>query len=124
VTIDGKKTSKGVHRMVAEAWIPNPTNLPEVNHKDLNRYNNHADNLEWMTHGENIEYSYKMEGRSATGENNARALVTESEVIQICELLQQGLSAAEVRDRGFDYDRVRKIKVRQNWTHVSQNYTW
>lgn len=124
VKIDGKNTSKAVHRLVAEAWIPNPNNLPEVNHKDLNRYNCHKDNLEWMTHGQNIEYSYKMEGRSATGENNARAVVTEAVVVQICELLEQGLSAAEIRDKGFDYGRVRAIKRGQNWQHISKNYKW
>lgn len=38
-----------IHRLVAKAFIPNPNNLPEVNHKDLNKMNNHSDNLEWST---------------------------------------------------------------------------
>lgn len=49
----------GVHILVAKAFIPNPNNLPEVNHKDFNRKNPCADNLEWVTHQENIEYSRK-----------------------------------------------------------------
>lgn len=124
VRIDGKHTSKGVHRLVAEAWIENPEDLEEVNHKDCDRYNNHMDNLEWVTHGDNIAYSFETEGRSATGENNARCKTAESDVIRICELLQQGLSAAQIRDEGFDYGRVRSIRARRNWTHISENYVW
>lgn len=49
----------GVHILVAKAFIPNPNNLPEVNHKDFDRKNPRVDNLEWVTHQENIEYSRK-----------------------------------------------------------------
>jgi hypothetical protein len=45
-----------IHRLVAEAFIPNPDNLPEVNHKDENKLNNCADNLEWCTKQYNMNY--------------------------------------------------------------------
>jgi len=47
LTVSGKKLYKVVHRLVAKAFIPNPDELPEVNHKDGNKLNNHYLNLEW-----------------------------------------------------------------------------
>lgn len=46
-----------VHRLVAIAYIPNPNNLPEVNHKDYNRQNPHVNNLEWISRKDNVNYS-------------------------------------------------------------------
>ncbi len=48
-----------VHRLVAEHFIPNPNNLPEVNHKDTNINNNTISNLEWVTKKENERHSRK-----------------------------------------------------------------
>lgn len=54
---DGKSRVHRIHRLVAIAFIPNPDNLPEVNHKDENTANNNVDNLEWCTKLYNLNYS-------------------------------------------------------------------
>lgn len=47
-----------VHRLVALTWLPNPNNLPTINHKDCNPKNNAVTNLEWCTQGYNNQYSF------------------------------------------------------------------
>lgn len=49
---DNKSTKFTIHRLLAEAFIPNPTNKPTVDHKDGNRLNNSLDNLRWATYSE------------------------------------------------------------------------
>lgn len=58
---NGKRIYRGygIHILVAKAFVPNPDNKPEVNHKDFNRANPKAENLEWVTRKENMEYSAK-----------------------------------------------------------------
>lgn len=124
INIDGKRKCKALHRLLAEAFIPNPDNLPEVNHIDANRTNNSLDNLEWVTHGQNIRHSYKMQNRSAVGVNNANVTITEDTVKEICELLQKGFKSSKIRDLGYPYNIVRQIKSKAIWIHISSNYNF
>lgn len=54
---------RGVHNLVAEAFVPNTEGLPEVNHKDGNKENNREDNLEWTTRSGNVLHSLNLKGK-------------------------------------------------------------
>lgn len=54
---DGVGTYMKIHRLVGEAFIENPENKAEINHKDFNKTNNNVENLEWATHQENVAHA-------------------------------------------------------------------
>ena len=60
LTKDGESKTHSVHRLVAEAFIPNPNHLPQINHKDGNAKNNQVDNLEWCTCQDNLLHSFRI----------------------------------------------------------------
>lgn len=62
----GNKQNKKIHRLVAEAFIANPNNYPIINHKDENKLNNNANNLEWCTYSYNTLYGSGIEKRRNT----------------------------------------------------------
>lgn len=73
---------KKVHKLVAEAFIPNPLNLPEVNHIDGNRWNNNVWNLEWSTHNDNMHHA-SINNLLKQGEDHTSHKLTQQQVMEI-----------------------------------------
>lgn len=95
---DGEKKQTPAHRLVAEAFIPNPNNLPFVNHKDENPSNNNANNLEWCDRTYNNNY----------GGHNARSAISRSKAV-----MQYTLDGKFVKEWLSGTDASRQLSIPQ-----------
>lgn len=94
---NGTSKEFSIHRLVAEAFIPNPNNLPCVNHKDENPLNNHVDNLEWCTYKYNSNYGTSRERLSKSKRKNRPVLQLDLHG----NVIKEFPTLIEVRDDGF-----------------------
>ena len=116
LTLNKKKYTRKVHRLVAEAFIPNPENKPEVNHNDGDKLNNDISNLEWANPSENTHHACEHNLRKST--------LTRNMVIEVCELLEKGdIRISEIsKITGVSCGNILKIKTGLTWKSVSTLY--
>lgn len=118
-----------VHRLVAYAFCPNIYNKPMVNHIDGNKLNNNYLNLEWCTAQENKIHAITMGLSKVKGEDNAHSKLTNTQVHQICKLLQdnkytyqQILEIMNIEINKQNLDIITKIRTKKLWRCISDLY--
>ena len=95
---EGKVRQFLLHRLVAEAFIPNPHNLEAVNHKDENKQNNNADNLEWCTAKHNVNHATGPERRAEKRRKAVFQIADTGETIGTYNSIRQAAHATGVNE--------------------------
>jgi len=114
----GTRWRPSLHRLVAEHFIPNPRQCPQVNHKDGDKTNNAVNNLEWCTASENALHAVQLHARY--GEKASTAKLTEREVIAISVMLNKGVPGKWLADVfGVTNAQISNIRNCQQWQHVN-----
>jgi hypothetical protein len=115
---NGKDTNFDIHRLVALAFVPNPNNLPEVNHKDGNKENCWDWNLEWVSHRSNIHHAYLTGLNRNVGETHHEAILTNTQVLQIREEVSNTTYSKLALKFGVSESTIDSIIARRNWNHI------
>jgi DNA-binding transcriptional regulator YiaG len=105
-----------INRIVAIRFLPNPQNLPQVNHIDGNKENNALSNLEWSSGSDNEKHAHRTGLKSGRGSANSNAKLTSTEVQEIRASEQ---TTQDLADRyGVGRSTIANIRRGTTWTHV------
>ena len=111
-----------IHRLIANHFIPNINNLPEVNHKNGNKANNKVSNLEWCTEKFNSKHAHDIGlYPSIEGENNPMALLTTKDVIHIKNQLlnyKYGMIKQLSKEYNVSQGAIQNIRCNKTWKFV------
>lgn len=109
------------HRFIAEAFIPNPQNKPNINHIDGDRANNKIENLEWCTQSENVQHAWRTglkNNDTIRGELNPNTKLKDSDVAEIKGLRGKKSYRQIMAMYGIGYGTVYRIMNNHKWKHV------
>jgi hypothetical protein len=111
------RTIKGVHVVAATEFIPNPLNLPEVNHKDGDKSNCQLSNFEWSTHSDNIKHAWDNKLiKTPLGQRFWNRKYSDEQIMEIYTMD----SWREIRDKyGIAYSSIQRIKSGETWKHLT-----
>ena len=115
-----------VHRVVAKTFIPNPDDLPEVNHINLNKRDNRLCNLEWVSRSENSLHKLRNGiGPFLLGEKNVTSKYTDDQIEEVCKMLESGSDNVVISKKtGVSTAMVSMIKIGKVRQHQSSKYHW
>lgn len=115
-----KKKDYRLHRLIAEHFIPNPLNLPFVNHKDGDKLNCSISNLEWVSEAENVQHAIRTGLLNTKGENHCHHKVSEKDVIEMKQLYLSGITQKQIAlQYGVSRRQAGDIINGINWKHIS-----
>ena len=112
LTKKGKRDTASVHQLVAEAFIPNPDNLPCINHKDEDKDNNHVENLEWCSWSYNNNYNNRQKKIGAKISKRLEQLTLDGQHVAFHRC---------ANDSGFNVSSIRNAIYRGQTLH---GYRW
>lgn len=108
-----------IHRAVALAFIPNPENKLQVNHKDGNKQNNYVPNLEWVTPSENMKHSFSIGRKIIYGQDAGRSKLTNIQVGIIREALKHNHTQKKIAKYfRLDASTISRINTGDNWSRI------
>ena len=116
MTRGGITKSVLVNRVIALAFLPNPLNLPQVNHIDGNKENNALANLEWATRRDNEKHAHANGLKTGRGSSNANVKLTAVQVLEIRSSDQDFVALAE--KYGVSRSAIHNVRTRKTWKHV------
>lgn len=112
----GTTKSVLVNRVIALAFLPNPDNLPQVNHIDGNKENNALSNLEWASGSDNEKHAHRTGLKTGRGSANSNAKLTAAQVIEIRASADP--IEALVDRYGVGRSTITNVIKRRTWTHL------
>lgn len=117
------KKSFVTHRLVAQSFLPNPENKPQVNHIDGNKLNNDLINLEWCTSSENRLHAFR-EGiqTPVRGDDRSDSKLTNKKVIEILKCLKEGVTGRSLANKyGVSTTIISLVKSNKTWKHIPRD---
>lgn len=109
-----------VHRLIAEAFLPNPENKKQVNHKNGIKTDNRVDNLEWVNPSENQIHRIYVLKKGLDGENNPRSKLKKNDVLDILEMNNKKIPRSDIaKQKNISQATICDILSGRSWSSVT-----